>query len=105
MNWLTKLSEARAADRYDRGFEFAAGQLLRGTPVDVVDELFEESTQTEFNTGMHDAVRRYEKLIATPKYYCQNCRCGDCGNTFPKDDTGLVGIPTFPPPGPTWIKS
>jgi hypothetical protein len=58
--------ERRRKAEFDRGFEWAAGRLLKGTPSELIEFDIELAFETaHFDRGMQEAVRRWRKLFCS----------------------------------------
>ena len=62
--WLKKRRENRARKLYNRGFDYAAGALLRGekTPIELQAESCPED-RDEFDIGVDHAINKLLNLI------------------------------------------
>ena len=54
---------ARADRRFARGFDYAAGQLLRGRPAEELETEADNIARNEFDAGIIYAVRGWRLLV------------------------------------------
>lgn len=66
-HWATLRQDLNAKAAHRAGFDWAAGELLRGTPARAVEEriLFADGSH-DFDLGAYDAVKRWQ-LLATAR--------------------------------------
>ena len=64
--WYRQRLERQKKESYHRGYDWAAGKLLRGSTEDEIDcqvQLAKEvGSYTEFDSGAEDALLRYKGL-------------------------------------------
>lgn len=68
MNWFQRLRDQYSAKEYRRGYDFVAGELLRGEitfekVLDIVDGARFYGTFNVFDRGAEDAALAYQKLL------------------------------------------
>lgn len=55
--FLARRAAAAARTRYQRGFDYATGELRKGTPEEVLDSQISAFDFNDFDRGMLDAMR------------------------------------------------
>ena len=65
-NWLERRSDKKSLEKYNRGFNYAAGEILRGTNRHVIlaytDTARTTGAYNSWDAGMEDADRKIRKL-------------------------------------------
>lgn len=64
-NWLIKRRLDKETNQYVKGYNFAAGELLRGTATpQEIESYYYRSSWTPFDRGCNDAIDRLVRLNA-----------------------------------------
>lgn len=61
-SWFTKRKEARAKETFERGYDYAAGQLLRGVSPEALEQQQADNLvdRNKFDAGVSEALRDWE---------------------------------------------
>lgn len=65
--WFDNERKAKAKRNYLRGYDWAAGMLLRGVSSDDVCKILDGETPIEFDNGALAACSRYDALVRLAK--------------------------------------
>lgn len=71
--WFTERAKRKAQEQFDRGFDYAAGQLLRGVDTDTLEDqtclAVDFGDGDEFEDGMTAALVKWEERRVTVLRY------------------------------------
>lgn len=68
MTWLKKRRAEQRKELSERGYDFAAGALLRGTSPESLEALTDNCfDRNEFDAGITDALRDWARAQSTPQ--------------------------------------
>jgi len=62
-SWLGNRRRAKTLARYNAGFDYGAGQCLRGIPPHELRDRFDGDTLDVFEQGLQAAITCYERRI------------------------------------------